>query len=1799
MRASPKPCAHSTTTHPVRLALFSGFLLALATPSSAQTPGVFALGASTLCEASAFGSDSVTLGVTPATAAWTASANVPWLHVSPASAAGTGSTNVVFSFDANSGPTRSGTLTIAGQTLTVVQASPAYVPAGVLTTLTSGLDYPGGLAVDSAGDVYIALLHGHAVDEWVAASNSVTTVATFTLFGPWGLTMDPAGNVYFPDNLTNSVGEWLPAPGNLATLSSPDLVLPGAVAAGTSGNLYLIDAAGDVKQWNLANNTVTELILAGQLSACAVAVDVAGNLYFVEQYPGVCLEWNATTHALTTLASNLNYPCAVAVDGRGNVYITDTANGAILKWSPVDQSVSTVIGAGAWSQGVTVDSLGNVYFSDDVDGTLRELPRVLVDTTAKLEGLSAGHDSLSPILPAPPSLPSLFMPLSEESWLTIDGVTNGVVSFSFSAATSNRVGYIRLFGQAIPVAQAAGAASVGPGSFLVGPGAGSDGVALLVSPALSGWTATANALWLHANPAGGLGSTNVLFNYDANSGPMRVGTLTIAGQTVTVTQAGAACVAVGVLPLVSNNLNQPYGVAFDAVGNLYIADTGNGAFKVWSPTNPTATRLVASAIGAPAYLAVDGAGDIYFSDFATATVRRWTAADQTVTNITWWLRGVGGVALDAAGDLLYADGGRNTLTQWMTDGSGRTNILSSSLSGPIGVAVGADGRVYIADAGDPTYYAPSALAEWDPAWGNGQVLTLASQLYNTTGLAVDQAGNLYFAQVGNNSICEWNQATKILTYLAQGTVSQPHGVAVDSACNLYIADTGNNRIAELPHAFIDLTGRSESAGAGSDSFAPILATSLNFPLYPASDQPWLTLNSVSKGVVSFSFAATTSNRTAHISLCGQSISVFQRSPFFLGTTNLLEPPNAGADSVVLAVIPSGAAWSASTTAAWLHLPPASQSGTNSADVVFTYDANAGPTRSATITIADQTLTVTQAGAGYAASALPFALTSTGLAGPAGVAALPGGAVCIADSGHNTLLAWSPSNNAVSVLWCSGLANPRGVAADAAGNVYFADSGNNAVKMWSAANNIVTTLVGSGLSGPSAVALDAQGNLYLADTGNNAIEEWVAASNAVVSVVSDGLAGPSGVAVDRAGNVYIADTGNNAVKVWTALSQVVTPLITNGLAGPSGLAVDGGGNVYVADAGNNAIQKWSPATGKLAPLISSGLSAPEAVALDGAGDVFVADTGHGAVEELLYAFVPVGAFEESAEAGADALGPIMPVTTPALPPFDAGSDAMWLTPLGVTNGMLSFSFEANTGAVRTAHLLVLGLPVAVTQSGRSCALGTSLLNEGPSAGADSVTLGLVPRIVPWSASTTNDWLHLSAANQSGAGSANVVFTYDANPGPARSGGLTINGQTVTVNQAPATYLPVTTNTPLVAPPGSVRPNGIAVDGAGNVFFTDSGAYALRRWNLASNNVSTLVSTGLLNPNGAAVDSAGNAYFADTSHNAIKQWLGASNTVVSLVSTGLLYPYGLALDRAGNVFIADTDHNAVKKWSPATGRLTSVVSTGLAVPRAVAVDAAGNVYIADTGHEAIKVWLASSNTVVTLLAAGVSSPTSVAVDGSGNVYYADSGLRAIQKWTAASNTVTAVVSSGLTTPVGVAVDPAGNVYFSDSARAFLAELPRAFADGTAKSEGLLAGVDALAPVFPANANLRPPFRPASDQPWLAIAGVTNGIVTFSFTTNPGLSRSAHVNLLGLPIAVTQLGVTAPELTAFQLQANGSLQFSFTNTPGASFSVLTTTNLSLPSSKWTVIAVLTNLSGGLYQFTSPSPTDTLNRFYRIRSP
>ena len=536
---------------------------------------------------------------------------------------------------------------------------------------------------------------------------------------------------------------------------------------------------------------------------------------------------------------------------------------------------------------------------------------------------------------------------------------------------------------------------------------------------------------------------------------------------------------------------------------------------------------------------------------------------------------------------------------------------------------------------------------------------------------------------------------------------------------------------------------------------------------------------------------------------------------------------------------------------------------------------------------------------------------------------------------------------------------RSIAVDRAGNLFIADAGNNSVREVSP-NGIVTTVAGNGtpgfsgdgkratsaqLNGPAGVAVDGAGNLFIADTGNNLIRE-VGFAGIIITVAGNGMQGfsgdgkratsaqlsdPVGVAVDGAGNLFIADGLNNRIRK-VSHDGVITTVAGNGtpgLAGDGGpatqaqvevsaaLAVDNAGNLYVE--GGSTIRKISPSgiittvAGPGACCSSSGdgglatgaqIFDVEGVAVDGAGNLFLAESGNNRIRKV--------------------------------------------TPDGIITTVAGSSTPGFSGDGGPATSAQLAYPSAVAVDGAGNLFIADTNNNR------------IRQVSPDGTITT------VAGNGSGG-----------NPAPPIgncSHSLTDGG--------PATQAEV------------CQPTAVAVDGAGNLFITDTvytdgyDIYQSVRKVSASGTITTVAGTtcALNDPyhgcdggdnapaggvsfgqlNGLAVDGAGNLFIAEFGASILKASPDGTITTVAGGGNGgdggpatsaQLYASGVAVDSAGNLFIADANNNnRIRKVSP-DGIITTVAGGGkggdggpatsaqlsLEDPTGVAVDGAGNIYV----------------------------------------------------------------------------------------------------------------------------------------------------------------------------------------------------------------------------------------------------------------
>ena len=284
---------------------------------------------------------------------------------------------------------------VAGGIITTVAGTGTYLSGysgdGVLAT-TVEID-PIGVAVDGTGNIYIADLADARILKVTVANGLISTVAgngipgyagdggpaTSAKIQPWGVAVDGAGNIYIADYWNNCVRKV--AGGIITTIAgiggglgdytgdggaatSAELRFPMGVAVDASGNVYIADWGNDVVRkvasgiiTTVAGNGTMGLTGDGGPAASAqllgvggVAVDGAGNFYFSEWSGGFIRKVTVATGIISTVAGDLRYPggvyggdggpatlahlnnpFGVTLDASGNIYIADTYSHRIRK----------------------------------------------------------------------------------------------------------------------------------------------------------------------------------------------------------------------------------------------------------------------------------------------------------------------------------------------------------------------------------------------------------------------------------------------------------------------------------------------------------------------------------------------------------------------------------------------------------------------------------------------------------------------------------------------------------------------------------------------------------------------------------------------------------------------------------------------------------------------------------------------------------------------------------------------------------------------------------------------------------------------------------------------------------------------------------------------------------------------------------------------------------------------------------------------------------------------------------------------------------------------------------------------------------------------------------------------------------------------------------------------------------------------------------------------------------------------------------------------------------------------------
>ena len=632
------------------------------------------------------------------------------------------------------------------------------------TGVDAQFNHPKAVTVSSAGgntSLYVADRGNHTIRKLTlsgvatsfvglaanpGAADGSGTAARFS--SPGGVAADSAGNLFVADTGNHTIRKITPA-GLVSTIagtagaagatdgtnSDAGFYNPSGVAVDTLGNVYVADTYNHwIRKLTPVGTNWVVTTLAGSPGAFSGFADGTGS------------------------SASFHYPSDLAVDSSGNVYVADTYNSAIRKVTPAGV-VTTLAGGSPGSldgtnraaqfelpYSVRIDSSGNLYVADTYNDTIRKMALVGTDWVVTTVAGSAG------------SLGSTDGTKSAARFNFPQGVVavSGRLYVTDSANNS-----IRIILAGGVVGTLAGAVSAGdtdyPARFSYPAGVAVDGAGYVYvadrdNDTLRMVTPDGLVFTLAGSP-GNPGTNNgtgsdVRFFSPSGVAVDSAGNLYVADRDNHAIRKLSAddgeVTTLAGLPGVSGatdgtgsaaRFHSPSGVALDGAGNLYVADTGNDTIRKITPAGVATT--LARYFYQPQGVAVDSATNVYVADTGDDLIRKVTPAGGVTT--------LAGGYIPPNGYFSY----------------GSEDGTNSQFYSPAGVAVDSDGTVYVADNGNHTIrkvtpvgtnWVVSTLAGVPQFPGSADGVGSGAQFSSPSALAVDAAGNLYVADSGNNTI---------------------------------------------------------------------------------------------------------------------------------------------------------------------------------------------------------------------------------------------------------------------------------------------------------------------------------------------------------------------------------------------------------------------------------------------------------------------------------------------------------------------------------------------------------------------------------------------------------------------------------------------------------------------------------------------------------------------------------------------------------------------------------------------------------------------------------------------------------------------------------------------------------------------------------------------------------------------------------------------------------------------------------------------------------------------------------------
>lgn len=705
----------------------------------------------------------------------------------------------------------SGTMTVATVAGTGIAGSTDA------SALSASFNLPMGLALDSAGNLYIADTSNNKIRK-LDSSNNVTTLAGLGFAGykdgdetnavfssPIGILMNTAGNLLIADSANHSIRLL----DFSASYLSPELSTFAGIniSGNTDGSLgvarfnkprgLVYDSQGNLFTVDTGNHRIRKITPSGIVSTFA-----GSSLGY--------LDGNGTTAQFRT-------PIDIVIDTSDNLYVSDSANNRIRKINP-SGLVTTLAGNGAAGsadglgalaqlrdpRGLTIDSSANLYLADYGNHRIRK-----IDSTGNVSTIAG---TTSGFVNGPSSVAKFSNPYD----LVLNSTGDIIVADYANSAIRKIINH--------------------NGTYLTSTIAGNLGLGYRDGSGIESQFANPSSLAID-------NSDNIYIVDRANNRIRKIDG--VNGSVTTIAGSGVA----GFLDakLANASLNLPEFLIFGKNNNLLISDTVNDRIRSLDLTAVTDSNSSQDPVSDLTVSTIAGLASIAGNRDGNSSVSLYNSPY--------------GIVTDSSGNIYVADRANHLIRK--IDSSNQSSVfagssvagstdgfrLSASFNSPSDLALDSSGNLYVADYGNHlirkiTPNGTVSTLAGDGTAGFADGLGIAAKFRNPIGLAIDASDNIYVSDYNNDRIRKIDNLGNVSTIAGSGTAgfldgtaslarfNKPIGIEVTNDGSLYIADSNNQRIRKISAGTV-----STFVGGGTATFADGVGTQALFytPSYLAMD----------------------------------------------------------------------------------------------------------------------------------------------------------------------------------------------------------------------------------------------------------------------------------------------------------------------------------------------------------------------------------------------------------------------------------------------------------------------------------------------------------------------------------------------------------------------------------------------------------------------------------------------------------------------------------------------------------------------------------------------------------------------------------------------------------------------------------------------------------------------------------------------------------------------------------------------------------------------------------------------------